>query len=98
MVHIYVGSLGHSDWGAGEACSCEIQVRNDQSGIIETITKSAITLRGNQNSDLGWINTSGRAFKVILRHLGKTTSTGEPIRAFGPMALQVESIDEGRLE
>ena len=98
LMHLYLAALGHSDWGASEACDIEIQLRNERTGIIQSIMCPGVSLRGSRNTDLGFLNVSGRALKVILRHLGKTTSVGTPIRAFGPMTLQVEAVDDGRLE
>jgi hypothetical protein len=98
LMHLYLAALGHSDWGASEACDIEIQLRNERTGIIQSIMCPGVSLRGARNTDLGFLNVSGRSLKVILRHLGKTTSVGTPIRAFGPMTLQVEAVDDGRLE
>jgi hypothetical protein len=95
---IYAGSMFHSDWQANEQCVLDILVREDQSGIIQTDHHSDVSLRGKRATELGLVEGSGQSFKAIIRHKGKTTSSGKPVRGFGPVVLEVERVDEIRKE
>ena len=93
---VYGGTVYHSDWGAGEACDVEVEVRRDQTGIRHSTHKRGLSLRGERLTELGWVRGSGQSARVTIRHLGKTTSTGEPRRALGPIVLEGEAADEVR--
>jgi hypothetical protein len=95
-VQFYGGSIAHTDWGASETLDVELLTRDDETGIIQPSKKAGVSLRGARVSELGDLPGAGQAFTIILRHHGKTTSAGTPVRAFGPVTLEAELVDEVR--
>jgi hypothetical protein len=93
-VHIYQGSLEHSDWGASEVADVEIVVRDDRSGIEQRVPQRSVPLRGDRLSGLDWINRAGRSVRAVVRHKGKTVSNGTGQRAIGPLVLVGEAVGE----
>lgn len=92
----YAGWLYHTDWGAGEACDVAVMIRRDNSGIVQHLNKRNLSLRGDRTTQLGYLNGSGQAVKITIRHNGPTVSDGSSRRAFGPVALEIEPTDERR--
>ena len=98
VVQLYAGELFHSDWGVSELCDLEIQMRMDESGIIQSTHKKGVSLTGDRLSQLVYLEGSAQSVRVIIRQKGKTTFNGSPQRAFGPLVLEMERVDEIRKE
>ncbi len=80
----------HSDWGPHDAADLEVLTRREQSGHVQVASKKGFPLRGGRFSKL-WINRSGDAVKIKLRHQGPASG------AFGPVVLDPEGTHtEGR--
>jgi len=92
----YTGWIYHTDWGLGEACDVDVMIRRDNTGIIQHLHKNGLSLKGERTTQLGFLNGSGQAVKVVLRHNGSTVSDTTMRKAFGPIALEIEYTDERR--
>ena len=90
-LHIYEGSLYHSDWGQSESFDLDLLTRRDLTGVIQTAAKRGLRLRGASTTPLGYLNRAGQALRVQLRHAGKTSSLAKPTRALGPFAFETET-------
>ncbi len=95
-VHVYQASLYHSDWGAAEQCQVVIEVRDDETGIISSHHCPGVPLRGERVSQIGMINLMGQSVRMSINHEGATSSLALPTRAFGPVMLDLEVVDEIR--
>lgn len=98
LVHVYQASLYHSDWGASETCELDLLVRHDNTGVIQVASSPSVSLRGTRITSLGLLGVSGQCLREIIRHTGKTTSLGTPLRAFGPTHLDLEQMDDIRAD
>jgi len=92
----YTGWIYHTDWGLGEACDVDVMIRRDNTGIIQHLHKNGLSLKGERTTQLGFLNGSGQAVKVVLRHNGSTVSDATSRKAFGPITLEIEYTDERR--
>jgi hypothetical protein len=90
-VDLEFAGVYHNNWGINEACDLEIRVRRDATGIIQTILKR-LSLAGVRVTRT-LARRSGQSVKVILRHVGNTTSANST-RALGPVVLDVTSMGE----
>jgi hypothetical protein len=93
---IFSGLVYHSDWGASEGLDAEFIFRTDETGIEQHTHKKGLSLTGDRLTNLGLINRSGNALKLKLRHAGKTTSIGTPLKALGPLVLSGEVFRDTR--
>lgn len=83
----------HNNWGSNETCDLNILFRRDKNGIIQTLKKS-ISLAGSRVTRV-FARRSAQSIKLIIRHVGITTSSGSGQRAFGPVVLDVT--DQGEV-
>lgn len=93
---IYAGEVYHSDWGSNEVCDVEIQTRRDVSGVIQSSHKKGISLSGDRLTPLIHLKGSGQSLRAFLSHTGKTTASGKPVRAVGPIVIDGEGVGEIR--
>lgn len=85
-VHIYEGTMYHSDWGPYEACSVDVLVRRDDTGVVQGVTKRAVKLSGTRTTRY-WVDRAGQAVKLIIRHIGPYNRVAN----IGPSILSMES-------
>ena len=88
-----LGSLYHSDWGPSETCTLDLLARRDDTGVIQELRKSGVSLAGAAVENF-YINIGSKSFRLRLTHDGLTSSTGQaPIKALGPVGIDGEVMD-----
>jgi hypothetical protein len=88
-----LGSLYHSDWGPSETCTLDLLARRDDTGVIQELRKSGVSLAGAAVENF-YINIGSKSFRLRLTHNGLTASSGQvPIKALGPVGIDGEVMD-----
>lgn len=87
-LHLYEGTLYHSDWGLPQQAVLELQIRSDERGTTQSVIKR-LSLAGSRLTKF-WLNRAGQSFRMIFRHIGQVDGAIGPIVVAGESSGDIE--------